>query len=203
MLKATLVSFILFLGLLSQAQDAMYDICPIKNSENAPKSLVYNTEGEQIDLKEYISDKPTILVFYRGGWCPYCMRHLSALHEVKDEIDSLGFELIGITPDDFSKLDTSIIRSGADEFTLFSDKDINAINAYGIGWKVNDELYNKYKEKYNMDTEWWSGSTHHVLPVPAVFIIKNGVIQFQHIDPNYSQRLSPSLLLEMLKLTDL
>lgn len=112
----------------------------------------------------------------------------------------MGYELIGITPDDFSKLDTSVIRSGAEDFTLFSDKDINAINAFGIGWQVNDALYAKYKNDYNMDTEWWSGSKHHVLPVPAVFIVKDGVIQYQHIDPKYSQRLNPGLLLEMLKL---
>lgn len=187
-------------GFLSIAQDAMFDICPIKNSQEIPNADVFNTEGASIDLKTYIADKPVILVFYRGGWCPYCMRHLSALNEIKDQIDSMGYELIGITPDDFSKLDTSVNRSGAEDFTLFSDKDINAINAFGIGWKVNDALYAKYKNDYNMDTEWWSGSKHHVLPVPAVFIVKNGVIQYQHIDPKYAQRLNPGLLLEMLKL---
>jgi hypothetical protein len=24
------------------------------------------------------SEKPTVLIFYRGGWCPYCMKHLQA-----------------------------------------------------------------------------------------------------------------------------
>ena len=172
-MKNFLIFTILLIANIGVAQDVMYDICPIKNSQEIPSSQIYNTEGESIDLKTYIGEKPVILVFYRGGWCPYCMRHLSALHEIKDQIDSLGFELIGITPDDFSKLDSSVIRSGVDDFTLFSDKDINAIKAFGIGWKVNDELYAKYKEKYNMDTEWWSGSKHHVLPVPAVFIVKD------------------------------
>jgi peroxiredoxin len=196
---------ILFFTLLSLStfvsfgQDAMYEICPIKNAQKAPSAQVYNMEGEKTDLQKHIGDKPTIVVFYRGGWCPYCMRHLSALGAIKDSIDAMGFELIGVTPDDYSKLDTSITRSGAMDYTLFSDKDANAMQAYGIGWKVNEKLYLKYKKEYNMDLEWWSGNTTHILPVPAVFIIKDGIIQYQHVDPDYSKRLSPEILMAFLK----
>lgn len=179
-------------------QDAMYAVCPLKNSEKVPAATVYNVGGDSLDLKTYIGDKPTVLVFYRGGWCPYCTRHLSALGEVKNEIDSMGFELIGITPDDYTRLDSSITRSGVMDYTLFSDKDINAINAFGIGWEVNAVLFEKYKTKYNLDLEWWNGTKNHVLPVPAVFIIKNGKIQLQYVNPDYSKRLAPDLLLSLL-----
>ena len=50
-----------------------------------------------------------------------------------------------------------------------------------------------------MDTEWWTGSKHHVLPVPAVFVISKGIIQYQHVDPNYSRRLPPEVLLSFIK----
>jgi peroxiredoxin len=192
-----LLLFIL-VNLLSFAQQEMYDICPIKNSDSIPQSIIYNTNGDSVNLKTYVSDKPTIIIFYRGGWCPYCMSHLSELNTIKTQIDSLGFELIGITPDDFTKLDTSVVRSENTDYTLFSDKDINAISDFGIGWEVNDSLYSKYKNSYGMDMEWWSQTTNHVLPVPAVFIIKNGVIQFQHVDPNYSKRLSADLILALI-----
>ena len=177
----------------------MYDICPIKNSEIIPSSIVYSPQGKEVNLQQYIDQKPAIIVFYRGAWCPYCTRHLSALQEIKPQIDRLGFELIAITPDDFSKLDSSVARVDNLDFKLLSDKNINAISAFGIGWQVNDELYQKYKDSYGMDTEWWSGSTEHILPVPAVFIVKDGKIQYQHVNPNYSKRLDPLVLLSMLK----
>lgn len=177
----------------------MYDICPVKNSTDIPSAKLYQANGEELDIKEYVGNRKAVLVFYRGGWCPYCTRHLSALQEAKSEIDKMGFELIAITPDNFSQLDSSIKRGKGIDYKLLSDKDINAINAFGIGWTVNDELYTKYKEKYQLDLEWWSGSKHHVLPVPSVFIVNEGKIQYQHIDPNYSQRLSPELLLGFLK----
>ena len=180
-------------------QDAMYDICPIKNAQRVPTATIYALSGEKTELQSYIGDKPAIVVFYRGGWCPYCMRHLSALGEIKDSIDKMGFELVGITPDDYSKLDTSITRSGVMDYTLFSDKDANAMQAFGIGWEVTEELYKKYKKDYNMDLEWWSGNTSHMLPVPAVFIIKDDIIQYQHVHPNYRKRLSPEILMVFLK----
>ena len=186
------------LSVQSFGQDVMYDICPIKNSEEIPKSIVFDTVGNKVELKEYIGRRPAVVVFYRGGWCPYCTRHLSALHEIKNEIKDLGFELIAITPDSFNRLDSSIVRGSVD-YTLFSDKDINAITNFGIGWNVSEKLYEKYKNQYGMDVEWWSGEKHHVLPVPAVFIIKDGEIQYQYVNPDYSKRLSPDVLLTLIK----
>lgn len=198
-MRFILTSLVLLISQVALSQNAMFDICPIKNSQEIPNTMVYQQNGKQIDLKDYIEKRNVVLVFYRGGWCPYCIRHLSALYEVKEEIDSLGFELIGITPDDFIHLDSSLKKSGDTDFKLFSDKDVNAINAYGIGWQVSDELYSKYKDKYNLDTEWWSGSKHHILPVPSVFVIGEGKVKYQHVDPKYQQRLSPEVLMSFIK----
>tara|TARA_B100000809_G_scaffold58333_1_gene54768 strand:+ start:1660 stop:2235 length:576 start_codon:yes stop_codon:yes gene_type:complete len=187
------------LSLTLFSQKEMYDICPIKNSEEVPTVHLINEDTKPINLKEHIGNDPVILVFYRGAWCPYCTRHLSALQEVKTQIDSLGYKLIAITPDNFTKLDSTKTRTKGLDYELLSDSKLEAINAFGIGWKINDGLYKKYKDSYGMDTEWWSGSKHHTLPIPAVFIIKYGKIQYQHVDPNYSQRLEPQLLISMLK----
>ena len=175
-MKSILLLSLLILSHSTFGQNEMYDICPIKNSQNIPDAIVYDGKGSEVNLKKYIGERPVILVFYRGGWCPYCTRHLSALNELKPQIDSLGYELIAITPDDFSKLDSSIVRSKGVGYQLFSDRDINAINSFGIGWKINDQLYKKYRDDYGMDIEWWTGTKNHVLPVPSVFIIKNGKI---------------------------
>jgi peroxiredoxin len=198
-MKTLLIVLSLFSADQLFGQEEMYDICPLKNSESIPSALVYSTTGEEIDLKTSIGEKPVVLVFYRGGWCPYCMRHLSALKEIKPQIDSLGFELIAITPDEFTHLDSSVTQVGGLDYQLFSDKNCNAIDAYGIGWKITDKLYTKYKEKYDMDIEWWTGTTDHILPVPSVFIIKDGIIRYQHVDPQYKKRLSPEVLLSMLE----
>jgi peroxiredoxin len=198
-MKTIALTLLLLTSVITFSQEEMYDICPIKNSESVPKVIVYDQEGKEINLKSYIGEKPVVVVFYRGGWCPYCMRHLAALNEIKPIMDSLGVELIAITPDDFTNLDSSVVKGNGVDFKLFSDKDVNAINAFGIGWEINDELYLKYKNSYGVDSEWWSKNDHHVLPVPSVFIIKDGKIEYQHVNPNYSKRLSPEMLLNFIE----
>ena len=50
--------------------------------------------------------------------------------------------------------------------------------------------------EYGHDIEEASGETHHMLPVPATFIIgRDGIIQFQYANPNYKVRLTPEVLL--------
>lgn len=181
------------------AQSTMYDICPLKVSESIPDARVYNIEGIRINLKEYVGNKAVVLVFFRGGWCPYCTRHLAAIQQTKQQINTLGYEIVAITPDDFIHLDSSEIRSEGLDYTLLSDKDAAAMQAFGISWKVDDKLYNKYKDKYALDLEWWSGSRHHLLPVPAIYVIREGKVQYQYVNPDYSQRLSPGVLLSFLE----
>ncbi len=189
----------MFISFLSSAQQEMFDICPLKIGQKIPDNTsLTSIEGKKTSLKDALGIKPTILVFYRGGWCPYCVRHLSALQESKQQIDSLGYQIVAITPDQFDQLVISDTSSKAD-FTLYSDASAENIKAFGLDWKVSDELYTKYKDQYGMDLEAWSGEKHHTLPVPAVFIIKNGIILFEYVNPNYSVRLSPETLIALLK----
>ena len=194
-----LFALVLILIAFPSLSQSMWDVCPLKVSDTIPNSEVKTIDGKKLVLGDYVSDKKTVIVFYRGGWCPYCMRHLSALQKAKSQIDSLGYELIAISPDNFEKLDSSIVRSGMIDYTLLSDFDAQAMTDFGLAWKVDDELYNKYKDKYQLDLEWWSESKGHLLPVPAVYIVENGVVKFSHIDPVYRNRLSVEVLLAMLQ----
>lgn len=39
--------------------------------------------GRNVSLSELVADGPAVLVFYRGGWCPYCNL---ALHQYQSEL---------------------------------------------------------------------------------------------------------------------
>lgn len=190
------LSFAPFLGF---GQQEMFDVCPLKIGQKIPENTkLIAMDGKSTTLKEAIGSKPTILVFFRGGWCPYCVQHLSALQEAKSEIEAAGFQIMAITPDTFDQLIKSDTASKAD-FSLYSDAGAVNIKAFGLGWKVSDELYNKYKGQYGLDLETWSGSKEHILPVPAVFVLKDGIIQFEYVNPNYSVRLTAETLIAVLK----
>lgn len=181
---------------MGSSQDQMFDVCPLKVGEKIPAVTITNIDGEQ-DSLVHVASKPSVIVFYRGAWCGYCTQHLAELNDIKADIDSLGYNIFGITIDQPSKLDISLEKANA-EIDVYSDSGLDAVSAFGLDWNVG-EMYDKYKNKYDLDLEAWSGEKHHSLPVPAIFIIKEGIIQFQYVNPNYSVRLNPNTLLAILE----
>jgi peroxiredoxin len=196
-MKAIFFSLLLLSAQAIKAQDQMFAVCPAKVGAEMPKVTVQDSNNTAIPLASLVGTKPTVLIFYRGAWCGFCTEHLAALNNIKKDIDALGFQVFGITVDQASKLKESITCT-TDEIQVYSDSNIEAIKAFGLDWKLDNELYDKYKVKYNLDLEEWSGQNHHSLPVPAIFVIKDGLIQFQYVNPNYKVRLKPETLLAVL-----
>ena len=65
--------------ILSKMLSATKDLKESKIEEKAfnigdkfEDSILLNNLGEEIQLLEALDNKPTIISFYRGAWCPYC-----------------------------------------------------------------------------------------------------------------------------------
>lgn len=174
------------------------DICPILIGQALPKIVLKSIDNKSFDLNTSIAEKPTILIFYRGGWCPYCNKQLAKLQEIESQIIELGFQIIAVSPDR-----PEVLKKHADDkgikYLLLSDSDMAVSQTLGIAYKVDEKIITKYK-KHDMDLEADSGHSHHLLPVPAVFMIdKKGIIQFSFVNPNYKVRLDPELLIQAAK----
>lgn len=197
LLRFSLLVFILSTSSIAISQDQMFDICPLKVGAEVPAVTLTNSEGQVDSLSTLIGEKPTVIVFYRGAWCGYCIQHLRELNAIQGDLDSLGYQIFGITIDQPSKLAVSLEKAEA-EMKVYSDAKLEASRAFGLDWTLTDEMYDKYKSGYNLDLEEWSGEKHHSLPVPAIYIIKDNVVQFQYVNPKYSSRLSADTLLAIL-----
>ena len=197
-MKSIFVVLILLSHQTIYSQDQMFEICPLKVGEGIPNVTIMDKNNQEILLAELISEKPAVLIFYRGAWCGYCTKHLSELNAIKEELDSLGYSMLGITVDQASKLKESNERSES-EIQVYSDSKLEAIKAFGLDWQLDEQLFRKYKENYKLDLEEWSGQNHHSLAVPAIFIVREGIIQFQYVNPNYRKRLKPTTLIALLK----
>src|ERR1700749_3093626 len=58
-------------------------IRPLLIGESIPAVVVPDAGGKSYDLNAKIIEKPTILVFYRGGWCPFCNKELAGLQAIQ------------------------------------------------------------------------------------------------------------------------
>lgn len=116
------------------------------------------------------------------------------LRDLEPKLEELGFQLIGISPDQPAKIRETIQVLGV-KFTLLSDSSMAAARSLGLAYVVDDAT-RKALAQYGIDLEAASGESHHQLPVPAVFLIQtNHVIQFEYVNPDYTVRAHPDLLL--------
>lgn len=163
----------------------------------APEFTVRDAEGTEFKYAAK-SDKPIVLTFFRGGWCPYCNLYLSELRLAEKQLVKMGFDVWFISIDKPEYLLASLDDPDIG-YTLYSDSSLQASRAFGIAFQVDDKLAEKYLT-YNIDLEKASGENHHVLPAPATFIIgTDGVINFTYVNPDYKVRLHPDVLLAAAK----
>ena len=105
----------------------------------------------------------------------------------------MGYQLIAITTDRPSQMRTTIDENDL-SYEVLSDSAMTAAAAFGIAYKLSSDTVVLYKG-YGVDLAASSGMSHGVLPVPAVFIVgTDGVIKFQYVNPDYSNRLSGDVL---------
>ncbi|MCF6299605.1 MAG: AhpC/TSA family protein [Proteobacteria bacterium] len=194
----TLLCFQLFAEIPTNAND----VKPLLPGMKIPLIIAKNASGETITLDAENLDKPFVINFYRGGWCPYCNTHLSEMRHAEKALVKLGFDVFFVSPDKPEILTKSLkdkeLKKDID-YQLLSDASMEISKAFGIAFKVNDAMVEKYKN-WNIDLEIASGYDHHLLPAPSTYLVgENGVIQFQYTNPDYSIRLDPSILLAAAK----
>ena len=167
---------------------------PLLIGSALPQAMLTSIDGKQVALNKISGAKLTVLVFYRGGWCPYCNTQLSDLRKLVQPLKDKGVNLIAISPDQPSELFKSVEKNSLD-YQLYSDASAQAIEGFGIGFKVDDATIEKYAG-YGIDLEKSSGAKHHILPAPSVFLIDAaGTVQFAYVNPDYRVRLSANVVL--------
>jgi peroxiredoxin len=169
-------------------------VSPLLLGNPLPDVALRTLEGAPITLSEAVGGKPAALVFYRGGWCPYCNLQLSGLRLIRKDLDALGFQLIAISPDNPTELKKTLDKDALD-YRLLSDSSAAAMRAFGVGYQVDAQTLSKLAG-YGIDLERASGEAHHVLPVPSVWLVDgDGSLQFSYVHPDYTVRLPEQVVL--------
>lgn len=164
------------------------DVSPLLIGENIPVIKVPDAMGNNFDLNAAVGQKPTILIFYRGGWCPYCNKQLSGLQEIEAELKAMGYQIVAISTDSPDNLKASVTKNKL-EYTLLSDADLNVSKQFGIAYKA-PTAYDKL-----LPASSGGKNSDKLLPVPSIFIInKKGNIRFEYINVDFKQRMNPDLL---------
>lgn len=176
-------------GVVEKVQNLKISERGLDVGAEAPQITTTDVEGKTFDLSKAAKSGPVVLVFYRGGWCPYCSLQLRKLQlEALPRVKKAGGRLVAISVD---KLDSVLKMKAKDSLgmTILSDPKAKILKAYDVDYKVPDELVEKYIKKYKIDLEADSGETHHIIAVPAVFVIgESGRVAFSYVNEDYKVR---------------
>lgn len=153
------------------------------------QSLV-DPHNRPFDLRALLDEKPVIVTFYRGGWCPYCNLELRAYQALLADIHAEGAELVAVSPElPDHTLNTAEKNDLA--FTVLSDIGGELASALGIRFTLSDAVRPFY-EKAGHALPDRNGDGAWALPMPATFVVaRGGVIAAAFVEPDYRKRLDP------------
>jgi peroxiredoxin Q/BCP len=99
----------------------------------APDFSLPDFEGKMHTLKDY-AGKWVVFYFYPKDDTPGCTTEACSLRDARDTLAEMGAEIIGVSKDDASSHEKFKARYSLN-FTLLTDKDRQAIEAYGAWGK--------------------------------------------------------------------
>lgn len=162
-----------------------------------PPSLL-DPHGYAADLADLLARRPTIVTFYRGGWCPYCSAELRAYQSRLPDIEAAGGRLVAISPERSDNSMTTVEKNAL-SFPVLSDAGGRLADALGIRFELSQTLRDYY-EKAGHPLPVVNGDGRWTLPLPATYVVEpGGRIALAHADPDYRRRLDPETAIEAVR----
>jgi peroxiredoxin len=157
----------------------------------APDFMLPDPKGRLFRLHSLLIQGPVVLVFYRGGWCPYCNLHLRGFQRALPELKKFGAQVVAVSP---QLPDNSFTTQEKDQLTfpVLSDVGNKVASRFGLVFQLGEQLRELYRQ-FGHPLDLFNGPDgEQHLPVPATFLIDgSGRIRMTHVDADYTQRLDP------------
>jgi peroxiredoxin len=154
-----------------------------QRGEQAPLFTLPNAVNKKVSLQEYLEKGLVVLVWYRGGWCPYCNTMLHELQLYLPQINAAGANLLAISPD---SPDSSLSNSEKHDlaFEVLSDHNNEVAHNYNIAYSTGETTQGFIKSV--------NGEVQTELPLAAVYIIdQTGLIRYAFLDADFRRRAEP------------
>ncbi|PWS37455.1 hypothetical protein DFH01_11520 [Falsiroseomonas bella] len=133
---------------------------------------------------------PAVIVFYRGGWCPYCSLTLRAWQKRLPDLAAQGATLVAISPQG-PDASLSTAERNALAFPVLSDSEDAAGRAFGVSFALPEPLVALYR-RFGHDLEVVNGPAGWRLPMPASFVVgRDRQVVFARVEADYRRRTAP------------
>jgi len=164
--------------------------------DKAPDAVLPDVTSTTHSLSELYAQRPTVLIFYRGGWCPFCNLQIHEYSAAKPQFDARGVGIVAISVDKPSEEAKTQAKHGV-PFPMLSDSKLVAHQAYRVVHSTTLEERQAFAA-HGLDLTAYSGESHGSYAVPATLVIdQSGTLRFVHVDQEYKTRPSAKQMLEV------
>jgi len=154
--------------------------------------------GAPVTLGELVADGPAVIVFYRGGWCPYCNLALRTYQrELLPLLDRYNARLVAVSP---QSPDQSLSTAEKAElsFTVLSDTGSRLAHDVGIAFQPAEEVL-AAQRALGLDLKQVNDAGSAELPMPTVLIVDNErTVRFADTHADYTARTEVAAIIDAL-----
>jgi peroxiredoxin len=187
---------------LDREQQLLATIVPdgvITPGQRLPDAELLDVHGQVTTLLNQLAGRRTVLILYRGAWCPFCNITLNAYQaELLPALINRGIGLIAVSP---QTPDGSLTmkEKNALSFGVLSDPENALATAAGILTAPSEETRALQLER-DLDLTRVNADGTTTLPMPTSMILDpDRTVRWIDVHPDYSTRSEPAQILDALE----
>lgn len=164
----------------------------------APDFALLDQHDTTIHLADRRTQGPVVLVFSRGGWCPFCTLVLRAWQDALPALHDAGGDLLAILPERVDACSRTAERDLL-AFPVLSDPGSRVAEIFGLVGELPKVVRPLYV-RLGHDLPIMYGTGDWRLPVPSTVVIgRDGRVIMAHADPMLSDRLEPFTVIDAVR----
>lgn len=164
----------------------------------APVFHLKDSYGGRVSSLELLRTGPIVVLFYRGGWCPYCRLDLRAFQAASAAIKAAGASIIAISPQSPVQSRTTVELNKMSFPSLVDYRGLVS-RAFGLRWKLPLEL-REAEISTGLDLSKINAEPSWTLSMPAVYVINcAGTIEYADVSADYTRRCDPTDLAPLIR----
>jgi len=170
----------------------------LRPGDPAPGFALLDQNGKSVRLADWLALGSVVLLFSRGGWCPFCTLWLRAWQDALPQLHDAGGNLLAIFPQRAEACSRAAERDLL-AYPVLSDPGGEVADSYGISVDL-PEMVRPLFVRLGHDLPRINGSGTWRLPLPATFVIaRDGSIAASHADLTLPNRQEPKAAIEALR----
>jgi peroxiredoxin len=153
---------------------AEHNAVEVEVGQFAPDFVARDLNDSQVSFRALTRGRKALLLFYRGGWCPFCNQQMAAIAGDIQQFKDAGVMIVAVSGEEVEQ-GKDFMKKLNLPFILLSDSKFVGIDRYGVRDPNPHERLRAV------------GITQ--LSKPAAFVIdETGVVRYKYVGKNASDR---------------